>query len=173
MGTFDRLMKLANMYHREVRRCLKGKAYLGATIMEVSALEAALQAMCLLYWQDVKKTNVCKGKRFRRKRNLALDFSLNQLIEIAAELSWFPPKRVTWAGKRTTIAGFTHEARKVRNLVHPGEYGRKEWERFTVTKGVHGVVDEICDVATSHLRYRVEQQLLQRMNRDAKKRTTQ
>lgn len=170
MGTFDRLIELTNLYHREARRCLNGKAYIGATIMEVSALEAGLQAMCLLYPDDVKRTKVYQGKRFRRKRNKALEFTLHQLIEIAAELSWFPPKRLTWAGKRTTIAGFTHEARKVRNLVHPGEYGRKGWERFKFTKGVHNVVDEICDVATTQLRYRVEENLLKHMRREQRKR---
>jgi hypothetical protein len=172
MQTFERLMELANMYHREARRCLKSKAYLAATIMEVSTLEAALQATCLLYPMDVKRTKVYQGKRFRRKRNKALEFTLNQLIEIAAELSWFPSKHLTWAGKRTTIAGFAHEARKVRNLVHPGEYGRKAWEKFNITKGVHAVVDEICDVATTQLRYRVEEDILKHMKRELQKRKT-
>lgn len=170
METFDRLMGLANMYHREVKRCLKAKAYLGATIMEVSALEAALQGMCLLYPEDVKRTKVYQSKRFRRKRNKALEFTLNQLIEVAAELSWFPAKRLTWAGKRTTIAGFTHEARKIRNLVHPGVYGGKAWEEFKFTKGVHGVIDEICDVATTQLRYRVERDILRSMKREERRR---
>src|SRR5215831_14347481 len=92
MQTFNRLIELTNVYHREAGRCLKGKGYLGATIMEVSALEAGLQAMCLLYPKEVKRTKVYQGKRFRRKRNKALEFTLHQLIEIAAELSWFPPK---------------------------------------------------------------------------------
>src|SRR5581483_3303701 len=109
METFDRLIELFNIYHREVRRCIKSKAYFAATIMEVSALEAGLQAMCLLYPNEVRRTNVFQSKKFRRKRNKVLEFTLNQLIEIAAELSWLPSKRITWAGKRTTIAGFTHE----------------------------------------------------------------
>jgi hypothetical protein len=133
-------------------------------------LEAALQATCLMYPNEVKRTKVYQSKRFRRKRNKALEFTFNQLIEIAAELSWFPAKRLTWAGKRTTIAGFTHEARKVRNLVHPGEYGRKGWETFKFTKGIHAVVDEICDVATTQLRYRVEQDILRDMRREVQKR---
>ena|SRR5579871_1340462 len=82
-------------------------------------------------------------------------------------ISWFPAKRLTWAGKRTTIAGFTHEARKVRNLVHPGEYGRREWLQFNFTRGIHAVVDEICDVATTQLRYRVEEDILKKMKRGA------
>jgi hypothetical protein len=165
-------MELANMYHREARRCLKAKAYLAATIMEVSTLEAALQATCLLYPREVKRTRVYQGKKFRRQRNKVLDFTLNQLIEIAAELSWFPPKLLTWAGKRTTFAGFTHEARKIRNLVHAGEYGSRRWEKFKFTKGVHSVVDEICDVGTTQLRYRVEENILRDMRRRQRNRKT-
>jgi hypothetical protein len=88
-GTSDRLLHAATRFHREARKCVKGKAYLAAVVMQVAALETALQSMCAIYLSDVKKTTVYQAKRFRRKRNRALEFTLKQLIDIAAELGWF------------------------------------------------------------------------------------
>src|SRR5208283_587069 len=93
MNISDRLNELMVSYHREARRCLRGKAYLGATVMQVAAFEAGLQAMCFSYPEEVKKTTIFARKRFRGKRNRPLEFTLNQLIGIADELAWFPPKR--------------------------------------------------------------------------------
>jgi len=138
--------------------------------MQVSALEAALQAMCFIYPNDVKKTAVYRNKKFRGTRNKALEFSLKQLIDIAAELSWFPSKQITWAGKRATLAGFSHEIREVRNLVHPGKSARERSPMMKFTKGIYEVVYEVFDVATSWLRHRVEQGLLKAMEREERDR---
>jgi len=133
--------------------------------MQVAAFEAGLEAMCFLYPEDVKKTSVYQRKRFRGRKNKALEFSLYELINIAAELSWFSPKQVAWAGKRTSIAGFSHEMRKVRNLVHPGEWARQRGP-LKFTRGVYNVVYEIYGVANSWLLHRVEQSLQKRMKRE-------
>ncbi len=122
--------------------------------------------MCFIFPKDVKKTAVYRRKQFRGKRNRALEFSLKQLIDIAAELSWFPTKKTTWAGKRATLAGFSHEIREVRNLVHPGKSARERAGMMKFTKGVYEVVYEVFDVATSWLRHRVEQNLLKAMERE-------
>ena len=99
--------------------------------------------------EEVKKTTVYARKRFRGKRNKVLEFTLNQLINIADELAWFPVKRITWAGKRTTLAGFSHEIRKVRNCVHPGVWSRDRADPLKFSQGVYGVVYEVIDVANS------------------------
>lgn len=169
MNISDRLNELMLSYRREARKCLRGKAYLAATVMQVAAFEAGLQAMCFLYPEEVKKTKVYAGKRFRGKRNRALEFSLHQLINIADELAWFPAKRITWAGKRATVAGFSHEIRKVRNNVHPGVWSRDRSDPLRFTKGVYGVVDEVLDVANSWLLHRVEKNLLNAMKKEDKK----
>lgn len=147
---------------------MKGKAYLAAVVMQVAALEAALQSMCAVYLDDVKKTTVYQAKRFRRKRNRALEFTLKQLIDIAAELGWFPPKRMTWAGRRTNLAGFAHEVREFRNFVHPGRLA-KDRTPPKFSKGMYEVVYEICEVANSWLIHRVEQGLLKVMQREERK----
>lgn len=83
------------------------RAFLAACVMQAAALEGLLEAMCLLYPDQVNETVVYqrRSKRgFRRKRNRALDFSYAELINSAAELSWYPPKRVSgWAGGRPSL----------------------------------------------------------------------
>ncbi len=164
----DRLNELMASYQREARKCVRGKAYLAATVMHVAAFETGLQLMCFLYPGDVKRTAVYTKKRFRGKRYRALEFSLNQLINIAEELRWFPPKRFTWVGKRATIGGFSHEIRKVRNCVHPGEWARDRSEPLKFSKGVYGVVDEVIDVANSWLLHRLEKSISKAIARGEK-----
>jgi len=146
-----------------------GKAYLAATVMQVAAFEAGLQAMCFLYLQEVKKTTVYAKKHFRAERNRALEFSLHQLINIAEELGWLPSKQITWAGKRATVGGFSHEIRKVRNNVHPGVWARDRSDPLKFTKGVYGVVEQVIDVANSWLLHRVEKNLIKAMKKEGKK----
>ena len=167
MAISDRLITVVNFYHREARKCVRGRAYLAACVMQAAALEGGLQAMCFLYPEDIKKTTVYqrKAKRgFRRKRNKALEFKYVELINIADELSWFPPKRITW-GKRTTLAGFAHELRKLRNYVHPGVWAPERPHSMKFTKKVYDVAYEIFDVANSWLIHRVEASLRKRMKR--------
>jgi hypothetical protein len=168
MGISDRLITVANFYHREARKCVRGRAYLAACVMQGAALEGCLQVMCSLYPEDVKKTSVYQKKvkrGFRRKRNKALEFKYTELINIADELSWFPPKRIT-RGKRTTLAGFAHKLRKLRNYVHPGVWAPKQPHSMKFTKGVCEVAYEIFDVANSWLIHRVEESLKKRMKRE-------
>ncbi|HTV07077.1 MAG TPA: hypothetical protein VME86_17035 [Acidobacteriaceae bacterium] len=165
MGISDRLTRLALFYHREAKKCAKGRAYLAACVMQGAALEASLHAMCFLYPEKVKVTGVYQKKKFRRKRSKALDFKFHELIDIADELSWFPSKKITW-GRRTTLAGFAHELRKLRNYVHPGVWAPEHPETMKFTKGVYGVAYEIFDVANSWLLHQVHVSLRKRMERE-------
>jgi hypothetical protein len=129
MHMSDKLIAAAKLYHREAGRCLRGRAYLAACVMQGAALEASLQAMCFIFPEAVKRTTVYQRKKrrgFRKKRNRALEFGYAELIDIAAELSWFPPKRVNVWGRRTTLAGFVHELRNLRNYVHGGVLAPKD-----------------------------------------------
>jgi hypothetical protein len=166
MDISDRLGKLATFYHREAGRCSRARAYLGASVMQVAAFEAALQAMCFLYPTHVRKTLIYQRKRFRGKRNKALEFKLYELIKIAEELSWFPRKLASWHGRRTTLAGFAHEVRKLRNFVHPGVWAREHHNTTKFTKGVYDAVYEVFDVATSWLLHRVHESLRKSMRRE-------
>ena len=104
---------------------LQRKAYFAATIMQVAAFEAALQAMCFVYPEQVKKTTIYQKKRFRSKRNKALEFSLNELINIASERSWFPAKRFKYGGRVTGFDGsLALRSRLTKNYIHPGKWAR-------------------------------------------------
>jgi hypothetical protein len=168
LATSDRLGRVGTLYHREAKKCLRGKAYLAAVVMQVAVLEAALQAMCAIYAKDVQRTAVYRAKKFRRKRDKALEFNLYQLINIARELHWFPPKRIEWGGKQADLAGFAHEIRKLRNLVHPAAWAM-ERDPTKFTKGTFNVTFEVFDVANSWLLHRIEQGLLKRMKREERR----
>jgi hypothetical protein len=133
--------------------------------MQVSVLETALMAMCFLYPFQLRRTTVYQKKRFRRKRSRTLDFTLYELIKIADELRWFPPKLATW-GKRTTLAGFAHEIRKLRNFVHPAVWAAERSGTTRFTKTTFDTVYEIFEVAISWLVYHVEFGLAKRINGD-------
>jgi hypothetical protein len=165
----DRMIAAATLYHKEAGKCLRGKAYLAACVMQAAALEASLLAMCFIYPEAVKKTTVYQKKLkrgFQRKRNRALDFKYVELINIAAELSWFPQKKMVVWGRRTNVAGFVHELRNLRNYVHPGVMAPLN-KPVEFTKGVFNVVFEIFDVANSWLIHRMEQNLEKRMEKEA------
>ncbi len=165
MSVVDRLTNLIVLYKREARKCVSGRGYFGATVMEVSALEASLQALCFLYHKRIQRTKVYQGKRFRKKRYKVFEFNLYELINIAHEVGWFPSKKFTWAGKRTTLAGFVHEIRKVRNYVHPGQFGRERAKPLKFTKGVYSVVCEVYDTANSWLLHSVESSIAKKIKR--------
>jgi len=65
------------------------------------------------------------------------------LIKIADELGWFPQRVVKW-DKRTTIAGFAHEIRKLRNFVHPGVWAAERSDSTRFNKATFEVAYEIC-----------------------------
>jgi hypothetical protein len=165
MEISDRLTRLAMFYDKEAGRCAKGSAYLAACVMQTSALEAMLQGMCFLFPRDVKRSTAFQRKKFRRKRSKALDFTLNELVKIADELAWFPPKKVTW-GKRNTLAGFVHELRNLRNYVHPGKWAPERPETLKFTKKVYGVALEIFDVTRSWLYHHITEDLRARLENE-------
>jgi hypothetical protein len=112
-----------------------------------------------------QKNDGVSEEKFRTKRNKALEFKYYKLINIADELSWFPPKRITW-GKRTPLAGFAHELRKLRNYVHPGVLAPERPTSMRFAKHVYNVAYEIFDVANSWLLHRVHESLRRRLEKD-------
>jgi hypothetical protein len=76
----------------------------------------------------------------------------------------FLQKKINW-GKCTTLAGFAHEIRKLRNFVHPGVWAR-ERTPTKFSKESYGVILEVFDVTTSWLVHRVRQGLHKRMQKD-------
>jgi hypothetical protein len=165
MEISDRLTRLAIFYNKEAGKCSSAKAYLAACIMQTSALEAMLDGMCFLFQEEAKRTPTYQKKKFRRKRSKALDFTLNELIKIADEAGWFPPKRITW-GKRATLAGFVHELRNLRNYVHPGKCAPEKPDTLKFNKRVFGVAMEIFEVAHAWLLHHIHIDLRKRLEKE-------
>ncbi len=102
MNISDRLNELMLSYRREAHRCLRAKAFLAATIIQASAFEAGLQAMCFLYPEDVKRTTVYARKHFRGKRYRALEFSFPPNVVPCGQYARLPnrlTKQVIFAGR--------------------------------------------------------------------------
>lgn len=129
-----------------------------------------MHCLCFLFPDEVRETAVFQRKRFRRKRNKALDFKYHELIKIADELGWFPPKRVLIWGRRTNVAGWADELRKLRNYVHPGIWAPERPGSTKFTKRAYGAVYEIFDVANSWLIHKVTQSLKRTMERAERRR---
>ena len=168
----DRLHRLARVYHIEAKKCVRGKSYLAACVMQGAALEAVLQAMCCIYPEAVKKTTAYQKRLkrgFQRKKNRALDFKYVELISIAAELGWFPPKRSVVWGRRTNVAGFVHELRKMRNYVHPGVWAPERKGTTKFTKRLAMAALEIFEVAHDWLLHHVEKNLADSIERRDKR----
>ena len=170
MHISDRLTKLALFYDREATRCAKGRAYFAASVLQAAALEAMLHGMCSLYQNEVKKTSVYKNWKFKTKRNKFLEFKFAHLIKIAKELSWFPPKQATWAGRRGDLSYFAHGMREIRNHLHADKWARQISVPIIYKKANWEMVKEIFEVTHSWLLHHINKNLLQSLEREKRHR---
>lgn len=68
------------------------------------------------------------------------------------------------------MASFVHELRKLRNYIHSGVIAPLN-KPVKFTKGVFNVVFEIFDMANSWIIHRAEQNLVKRMEQEARNST--
>lgn len=105
--TADEARELAGTWE-EAARCYRAGAFLAATIMLGSLLEALL----LLALKSNRKLIQARGIRFmdnRGQERAPEKWSLGEMIEAASSLGWTSPK----------VKAFSHSIREYRNLVHP------------------------------------------------------
>ena len=118
----EHLMRISLQVLEEARKCSDKGCYVAAFVLYGFVLEAFLLTMCFCYPEEVRKTKKFHDlrKRLKRKRELFLDLSLAQLIEISRELRWLPlEEQVDNTGIVEDWVRFVQEAR---NLVHPGRW---------------------------------------------------
>lgn len=169
MEISDRLTKLAAFYDQEALRCAKARAYFAAAVLQAAALEAMLHSMCSLFPEQVKKTTVYKGWKFKTKRNRFLEFKFAHLIKIARELKWFPPKKTTWAGTRGDLAHFADGMREIRNHVHADKWARQVSVPIVYRKNNWEMVKEIFEVAHNWLGHHLNENLLRSIERSERR----
>jgi len=122
MYNLDVAMRVMRNLHKEADLCLQNKCYIAALILYGSVLESLLLCMCFVYPEKVRKTQVYKKRKnkSKRKRDIFLEFTLNDLINIADELKWFPMQ-----DKIDDISIFRDWVKWVqetRNLIHPARW---------------------------------------------------
>lgn len=161
----DRLGKIARFCHHEAKRCARVRGYFSACVLAAAALEALLLSMCYVEDRRVRVTSVYRQKRFRVCRNRFLEFSLFELISIAAELNWIPSKEIKIDRRKTTLPELLHGVRKTRNLIHPGRWA-KEGGPMRVYRSDFESVYEVLDVTREWLLQRTLHFLRKRMLED-------
>lgn len=117
-GDRPRLQLLASSYEDEAKRAEQAGAFLAASVMLGSAIEARLIVTCLENEEKIKET---LGKLQLTNKDLKsknpVVWSLDVLIKVCSAAGWIPDYKVggfTFSGSK--MAGFI---RSTRNQVHP------------------------------------------------------
>lgn len=128
MYNIKKILKIGQDFFQEAQKCYENKCYIASLILYGATLEALLLSMCFVYPEKVRKTQVYKKRKKReerkrkqgrggRKRRIFLEFTLNELINIAEELKWFPMnEQVEDLGE---FRNWVKWLQMTRNLVHP------------------------------------------------------
>jgi len=179
MDDVEKLIDVIQMFHNEAKRCFYNECYIASLILYGSTLEALLLAMCFLYPERVRTTQVYRNKnkgvqgKVGRKKRIFLEFTLNDLIKIAEELKWLPMHdKVENIG---IFKDWVKWVQETRNLVHParwlrpgGYFGnlhelvqsasKREFKKFVE------IAEETVSVIIDFLRVKVEEDLAKKLN---------
>jgi hypothetical protein len=118
---FDDLLRIAVSYKRQAEKCAGVKAYHASSIFLASAVEASILAMYYCFSSQARKSKTYRSLKNGRKNILYWD--LFQLVRLAKELKWIPPK-VSVGRSRYSISDTIDQLRQTRNTIHPGNYLR-------------------------------------------------
>lgn len=116
----ERLSGLLRQLETEVDTCVGGGAYLAASVMIGSAIEAALLFACLNRAEDAEyaRAKLPDGKRPNSKD--AKNWTLIELTRVAGQAGWLPNFQV---GNMVLLSrGLVDMVRRHRNLVHPARH---------------------------------------------------
>ena len=84
------LLRIHNFYIEEAKKCYETKAFFAGCVMLGSALESILLVMVAQYQKEINTlTNFPKS---RGKPTAAINWSLSDLLNVAADLNWLPRK---------------------------------------------------------------------------------
>jgi hypothetical protein len=122
----ETLLKIHNFYIDEAQKCYGAKAYFAGCVMLASALETTLLVMVDRYKEEIN--TLSKFPMRRGEPTAPINWTLSELLDIAAELNWLPRKLKRTDDYNTPEEGeIGDDARiiqEIRNLVHPGKYLR-------------------------------------------------
>ncbi|MHB8085096.1 MAG: hypothetical protein ACYDHZ_04685 [Dehalococcoidia bacterium] len=148
---YNEVLRLANMYYREARKCMDGKAYLAGCVMMGAALEAALLAFADCYSYEARRSKSAPTRK--RVIKPLTDWQLRDLLAVAKDRDWLPSSLSAdqeWNGKKAQIGDWAVMLQQIRNLVHPSRY-MLDVPRKRITKPYLETAFKIFEVATDHL----------------------
>ena len=107
-----------DLYESEARKSASAEAYYAANAMLGSASEARILLECPRQPAKIRAIirDLPKGKQPRSSN--PLDWSLNDLIEIAPRAGWLP--NIDDLDVVHVVSGWTHRLRAIRNFLHLG-----------------------------------------------------
>jgi hypothetical protein len=118
---FGDLLRIVESYKDQAEISAKVKAYHASSILLASAIEGSILAMFYCFPGKARRSATYQHWQTRKGNILHWDFS--QLIALANELKWIPP-RVRVGNSKYSISQVLNELRKTRNMIHPGNYLR-------------------------------------------------
>jgi hypothetical protein len=150
------LMTAMGDYGLEAERCANVGAHLASCIMLAATIEGQLVICVSSFPEEAKRALKRLQERNQINRGLKLssilEWDLRQLLKVAREAQWLPPKvkRSPFPVADTSDALSAHRIRDLRNLVHPGRLIRERIGQ-TITKEELDLLRDTCVAVSLHL----------------------
>jgi hypothetical protein len=129
------VIDLIEVYETEAHKCANSEAYYAANVMIGSAMEARILLECLRQRSRIRSSIQELPKRRRPRNDNPLNWTLENLIEVANQAGWLP--NIEEDEVIHVVYGWAHRLRALRNLLHPGRHaidrphvklGKEEWQ---------------------------------------------
>jgi hypothetical protein len=160
------VLRLANFYQNEAKRCEKAKAYLAGCVMLGAALEAALTLMVDMYPEDI---DLEKAPKKNKDVKPLLKWDLADLLRVAKGAGWLPtgldPEKDEWNHRLAKVGEYGEVVRQIRNLAHPGRYTQYHHRKRITGKHLQLAFDTFL-ASRDWILQRVYRSLDEAMNRE-------
>jgi len=157
--TFNEVLRLSRMYHREAERCQNAKAFFAGCVMIGAAFEAFLLSFADCYPDEAM--NSTAAPKDKGKVKPLIDWSLSNLLAVAKEESWLPSALSTeedWDEAKAQIGDYGEVIKQIRNLIHPARFAT-DMPRKRITNKYLEYSFEVIKVANDFLMEKINESL--------------
>jgi hypothetical protein len=157
------LMTAMGNYGLEAERCANVGAHYASCIMLAATIEGQLVICVSSFPEEAERAlkRLQESNQINRGLKLSsiLEWDLRQLLEVAREAQWLPPKvkRFPFPVADTSDVLSADHIRELRNLVHPGRLVR-ERNGQTITKEELDLLHDTCVAVSLHLAQKLSPQ---------------
>ena len=161
------LMTAMGNYGLEAERCANVGAHLASCIMLAATIEGQLVICVSSFPEEAERAlkRLQESNQINRGLKLSsiLEWDLRQLLKVAGEAQWLPPKvkRFPFPVADTSDVLSADHIRELRNLVHPGRLVR-ERNGQTITKEELDLLHDTCLGVSFHLAQKLSPQAFDR-----------